>query len=305
MKRSLFLAGFCALLLLQIPAQAGYAPGAPSAYSTTFDDLTAGNSLSNWVQLSNGSFTQDGGATQTASLSSADLTHPYEWVTTDQYQDDGVTSAWGAYNGDKSVVMGGFGAPSAVETELWAPVNMANATFSVDFGITASSLSASTQDIFGWTVRNTAGDKLFAIIFKPYDSTTYAIYKENAAGVDVSLAYGIGIGSEYGLSINTDLSNHSYSATLTPLNTLLRPTGDPSLTFGSSSLDANATDIGAVAATYILSDPQLDGSGAPTNAGDNLMLFNNYAVPEPSSSALVIGGLGLLAAFQRRRSSVR
>jgi len=313
MKRNLFLAGFCALLLLQIPAQAGYAPGAPTAYFSNFNDLTNGSSLSNWVQLPNGSFTQDGGATSTASLTSGDLTHPGEWVTTDQNQNDGVTTSWGIKPGDKWAAIGGFSVPSVVQTELWTPVNMANITFSVDFGITASDLSAPTQDIFGWTVRNTSGDKLFAVIFKPYDSTTYAVYREYATGVDVPVAYGISLGAQYSLTINTNLYSsawqgmaaHSWTATITPLTSLLVPTGDPSTTFGSTDVGgANATDIGSVAATYILSDPQLSGT-TPTNAGDNLMLFDNYSVPEPSSVALVIGGLGLLAAFQRRRSSIR
>ena len=313
MKRNLFFAGVCALLLLQIPAQAGYAPEAPGGYFSNFNDANTNVSLSNWVQLPNGNFTQDSGTTQLTSLSSADLTHPHEWITTDQNQNDGATGAWGITAGDKWAAIGGFSVPSAVQTELWTPVKMSNITFSVDFGITASSLSAPTQDIFGWTVRNTSGDKLFAIIFKPYDSTTYAVYREYSTGVDVPISYGITLGAQYSLTIDTNLYSsawngmaaHSWTATITPLTPLLVPTGDPSTTFGSTDVGgANATDVGSVAATYILADPQLSGT-TPTNAGDNLMLFDNYSVPEPSSIALVIGGLGLLAAFQRRRSSVR
>ncbi len=305
MKRSLNLLGaLCGLLLLSFsaPAQAVGEWG----YFSNFDSGNTNLSLSYWIQQGDGTYTMDKGATSQPSLAPADLVFPHAWVTTDQYQDDGLTGAWGYYTGDKWAAIGGFGVPSAISTELWSPVNASNVKFNVDFGITASSPSAPTQDNFKWTVRDTAGNKLFAIAFKPVDSTTYGLYTENAAGVDAPVALdlthnaGINIGSIYGLTFTTDLANHTYSAALTPLNANLTP-ADVALTFGGISLPS-ATGIGAVAATYELSDPQVT-AGAPTNSGDNLMLFDNYQViPEPSTVALCLGGLGLLAAIQRRRN---
>ena len=306
MKRIL-LAAF-GLLLLSIPVQAQ-----PTSwgYSDNFDAYNASYTLSNWIKQADGTYTQDGGLTSQASLSSADLAAPHAWVTTDALQDDGLATEWGSYAGDKWAVIGGFGAPSATSTELWSPVKTPFEYFSVNFGITASSIGQPTNDIFKWTVRDTAGNKLFAITFKYYDATTYAMYLESATGTQTPLSAGpglleaINLGSIYALSFTTDLQNHSYSGTITPLSSLsapLDPVAYPPFSFGAINLP-DATDIGAVAATYVLSDPQLDGSGNPTNYGDNLMIFNNYqAIPEPSTLALVIGGLGLLTAVQRRRN---
>lgn len=286
MKRSILLAGIGALLL-QTSAQAVPDYG----FFTTFDQRPNNNTLSNWVKLQDGTYTQDGGLTTKASLSAADLVSPYSWITTDSYQNDIASSTlWPGYVGDKSAGMGAFGAPSAAQVELWTPVQASNVTFKVLFGITKSSAGAPTQDDFAWTFRDTAGNQIFALRFKPvqYDEATttitggtdynyYEIFTENAAGVDTPAYQVFQMGSEYALSLTTELHTHDYTATVTPVHangTAIAGLG--SISFGDNTLAAgDETKIGAVAATWILNDPQLV-DGAPTNAGDNLLIMNNY-----------------------------
>ncbi|MCX6966296.1 MAG: PEP-CTERM sorting domain-containing protein [Verrucomicrobia bacterium] len=310
MKRSILLAGICALLL-QTSAQAGF--------YDDFDGYTRNQAVSYWLKLPDGNYTGDsynplGIYNEVAAPNLA----TYHWVTTDLFQDDAASTGWPNHSGDLWAEIGGsWGAPSQSSVELWSPVNEAvywgqPVAFNVKFGIDPSTVAYPTMDSFGWTVRNVAGDKLFAVLFKAsdaalsvvYDPGYYGVYTENAAGVNVFTGIEISLGSIYNLSLAIDLPNKSYSAAITPLGTLseaLNPALYPTQTFGASDLP-DATNVGAVAATWNLADPQVV-DGAPTNAGDNRMFFDNYSiVPEPSSVALVFGGLGLLTALQRRRA---
>jgi hypothetical protein len=323
MTRNILLASACALLL-QAPAHASY---------TSDFDINAGEGLScglsipgqgtsqfndglsdgvTWTGLSNGLYQSTGGAGPSVTTASPLGGAPYSWVSTDQNQADAVQSftGWGTAGSNWAAIGGGISstpggptiAPSTGNVQLWTPLSEQDVDFNVNFGITlstgATASTGSAQDTFGWTFRTATGSELFAILFEPSTTSgTLNVYTQSSTGALLPTGLSISTGAIYTLNLLTNLGANSFQANLSGDGT--------SFPINFANIPAGTTSIGAIAATWDLSDLTTDPTtGDLTDYGSNMMLFDDYtveSVPEPSSVVLAIGGLLGIAGLRRRR----
>lgn len=269
---------FCAIqpLLTGMSVAAGY--------FTTFDDLTPNFTLSD----ADGWLTND----------------PYDPVG-DFGQADyvGVVPFYSATNSDYWAVLGGLTgyAPGQPTVYLFRPVDLSpssSASFTTSMAVTSSGVPRSNQDRFGWVFRNSTNGTLFSILF---DST-------NMGNGDLQIRLYDGANTELAGSGNWDIFyNTVYSLDVSVDSTgvinvnFTDPNAVTTQVFSSSPGLVNPSEIGSVAATWIIDDPTPGAPIAQENYGYNALLFNNYSlVPEPSSSLLfALAGAGLL--IRRKR----
>ncbi len=161
-------------------------------------------------------------------------------------------------------------------------------SFNTDFKIFSSTNtaynSASNTDTFGWTLFSGNVLKL-GITFAPAGGGFFNVQIDGGASVG-QLNYN----AAHKLQLN------------------IQANGDFKLNFnavdfysGTSTIDPKT--ITSVAATQIVQSATTDSRGAYINAGNNVLVFDNYAAtPEPSTIGLaLVAGFGGLAAMLRRR----
>ena len=161
----------------------------------------------------------------------------------------------------------GYYAPDAGDTALsvWKPVNFAPSNASlVHFSVEMSVIDSSTnqfglnRDDFYWSVYNSAGDRLFGVLFNNYDLT---IWHELDDGFIYETGWYFENGVSYTLDVTMNFSSNRWDATLNGTqivsNQLITTTG-AARTFG----DADAE--------WVL--------GTTNKPGNNYLLFDNYTI---------------------------
>jgi hypothetical protein len=151
---------------------------------------------------------------------------------------------------------------------VWKPVNFApsNAAL-VHFSVEMSVIDSSTtnRDEFYWTVYNTAGERLFAVLFNNRD---LSIKHELDDGYLYDNGWGFENGVSYTLDVAMSFSSNLWNAFLNGTQIV---TNEPITTTGA------ARTFGDVDAEWYLP--------TPAKPGNNYLLFDNYTItadPLPS-----------------------
>ena len=295
-------------------------------YSTTFDNLDGGNSLSDqdgW--LTNDEYT---GATYNTSTNASQAREigQAETVT--------VVDGFSSSATDQLAVIGGLvnapgGAlPGHSTVYVYHPVNLgpspANIVFSTDFLITPLGTLRPTHDSFGFTFQSANGaTNLFSIDFVPAtvnpDTNDAIGYSVNGVQVTTSFANTFSINARYHLVVSANLTagGGNFSAYIVPEN---GTGGENGARVTVASNVAFTGTIAELAATWSLANKTSTAPATGTNPADvpatgntnttaytgggqnSLFIDNLSIVPEPSTYALLgVGAVGLAAAMRRRR----
>ena len=254
------------------------------------------------------------------------------WLTNDP--DNSATATSGAYIGGSNFVgstgyFTGYSAyvggaqrsttassdvvPGAATTYLYHPFALASAAtqgyqFGVDFAVTASTGSFTAQDTFAFTLRNAAGNNLLSVSFAPTTSAGAASSGRDGIGYSLGTSTtitnpsnnGILLNTQYHLTIQVNPTANTFSAFLSNGTIIATNIG--------LSGQISATSVTQADATWTLSNQTTDAAGAYENAGNNVLVFDNYAVsyvnlvPEPSTYAMfAVGVLGTISLLKHRR----
>ena len=245
------------------------------------------------------------------------------------------TAQWSTFiynhNGTNSLIIGGHQIGAAGETPTsyltygiqGINVQNGNVGFNSIFQINPGTR---TQDSFGWTLFNTAGEQLISVDLNATGSCQYTLGVTSFANDSSfsSLSY-------YKLNGNTltplegntpyhlGFNVYNIGSTGAHVDAFSYNSGDnaPPTYVGQAVIEGidwsnlTATDIGSIAITWSLTDYE-----NPENYGDNFMSVNTLGmntlgvdtahVPEPSqvaASILLITGLIMIAAVRRRVTS--
>jgi len=310
MKKTLSFLGICALTL--------HSQAAP-VVSENFNSFPSGT-MASWLS--------DPAGVTNADYAPADNTQ--KWITT-SVDSTGSASLVGisGYShslSDKWAQVGGIplgtsgqslSGSQGSQVDVWTPLSTAwDVNASILFGIQRMAYADNT-DTFGWTVRNTAGTEIFGVVFHPYTTPTppqdaygnptqLGIAWVDSNGVQHETTEAVVFQGEYQMNLSLNLRGNNANPGV-PVFTLgiqgvsptdsVTPDGPLMYYSGVVGTGEGSNDyIGSIAATWLPTDF--------SNLGSNTMSFDNYivAVPEPSTVALALGGLGLMAMLRRRRS---
>lgn len=195
------------------------------------------------------------------------------------------------------------------QVEVWTPLSyQSDVKLSVLMGVVAMSDTNDNTSSFGWTFRNSIGERLFAVMFNAYGSSTQLSTDWIDAAGTHQTGDAIVLSGEYLLNVSLDLSGAHHSGTPTYTFSLQGKTpADKTTNVGPLFTYTGAINVGSVDASNVgsVSATWVPGSLATTPAAMGYMSemdFDNYivSVPEPSSIALGLGGLGLLTMLRRR-----
>ena len=175
--------------------------------------------------------------------------------------------------------------------------------FNVDFEITASSTNFPSHDSFAWTFGNGTATA-FTINFTPSTTNTDtrdAVTATVGTTTVQSAGNGITLGTQYHLTVSVSTgTTPTFTATIG---------GTTGFTFSGSLVGADLAPsaVTDIAATWNLADKTTISNGGYQNAGDNVLVFDNYSIsaaPEPSTYAMIaLGTFGLAVTLRVRRQA--
>lgn len=272
---------------------------ATTIYSTTFDNLISGDSLSG----------QDG------------------WMTNDPYNP--ATNAGGSNS--VSVIVG----YSQSTSDYWAalggmtnqPPGRQNVTLfrsfstagllntqpgkntlqlDTELSIASSSVTRNFSDSFGWEFDGSSGSQIFRLEFVPASTAGYLdVEWFNASNKLTDTRQLFPYNSIYNLSIGlTDSGSLGDTVNVTATDTAAKPQSYTLIKNGQLAA-GSAAGVASIAARWDVTDPT-QANGALTNYGDNSLFVNDYSVsvvPEPGTAALLLVSAPALLR-RRKRSSL-
>ena len=228
--------------------------------------------------------------------------------------------------GNNSVAFGGYGAadgyyPGRIDPDLsksfTTPIvngdpSKSTALFTTDFAIIDSfDGSYPAKDIFGFDLRNSSDVSLVKFAFNPLTATTSDLniqwIKDGVVQTTANPAllgnYDVGYQAKYRLSVA--LTGTTFTSWIQLLNSSNNVIQTVNLVLnGALSAGGTATDFTKTVMTWNLTNTTPTDPGVYGNAGSNYLIDNSIsvtAVPEPSTWAIAVGLVGLMAFHARRR----
>jgi len=185
-------------------------------------------------------------------------------------------------------------APSNLTNYLWHPADLTNGGKSALLNVEMSIAGGTIQDTFGWAFLDSSQNLIASINFTPgvgHIDVTWSDYLGNTS----STAYFIGDNAIY----NFTMSIKDIGTAAPHMYGLLQSGTDPTYVAVDAVLPSGTPDVvvDSIASVWAIS-----GTSPSDYGTDNSLVFDNYqAVPEPSTLALGLLGLGAAVVAYRAR----